>query len=191
MTNSKALTFICLAIALSTGCNKGPNQPATQQLSTAKRYHLKGKVVSIDRQGKMANVDSEAIPDFMSAMTMPYNVKPESQLDQLKPGDAITADVVVQDEKAWLENVSVVPQAGKVQETGTVKWFNDAKGYGFISRQSGEDVFVHFSAVQSNGFRSLQEGQQVSFDVVKGPKGLQAENVKIVGSTNPAQRSSK
>ena len=57
-------------------------------------------------------------------------------------------------------------------ETGTVKWFNDAKGYGFISRQNGEDVFVHFSAIQASGFRSLQEGQQVQFDVVKGPEGL-------------------
>ena len=56
-------------------------------------------------------------------------------------------------------------------EQGTVKWFNDAKGYGFISRQNGEDVFVHYSAIQSNGFRSLQEGQAVSFSVVKGPKG--------------------
>ena len=65
-------------------------------------------------------------------------------------------------------------------ETGTVKWFNDAKGYGFISRQNGEDVFVHFSAIQAGGFRSLQEGQQVQFDVVKGPKGWQAENVKAV-----------
>jgi cold shock protein len=65
-------------------------------------------------------------------------------------------------------------------ETGTVKWFNDAKGFGFISRQSGEDVFVHFSAIQAGGFRSLQEGQQVQFDVVKGPKGFQAENVKAV-----------
>jgi cold shock protein len=64
-------------------------------------------------------------------------------------------------------------------ETGTVKWFNDAKGYGFISRQNGEDVFVHFSAIQSKGFRSLQEGQTVQFSVVKGPKGLQAENVTI------------
>jgi CspA family cold shock protein len=63
-------------------------------------------------------------------------------------------------------------------ETGTVKWFNDAKGYGFISRQSGEDVFVHFSAIQAGGFRSLQEGQTVQFDVTKGPKGWQAENVK-------------
>jgi CspA family cold shock protein len=65
-------------------------------------------------------------------------------------------------------------------EQGTVKWFNDAKGFGFISRQSGEDVFVHFSAIQSNGFRSLQEGQAVQFDVVKESKGFQAENVQIV-----------
>jgi CspA family cold shock protein len=60
-------------------------------------------------------------------------------------------------------------------EQGTVKWFNDAKGYGFLSRTSGEDVFVHFSAIQSSGFKSLQEGQAVQFEVVKGPKGLQAE----------------
>ncbi|MGA8308547.1 MAG: cold-shock protein [Terriglobales bacterium] len=65
-------------------------------------------------------------------------------------------------------------------EQGTVKWFNDAKGYGFLSRPTGEDVFVHFSAVQSSGFRSLAEGQAVSFDVVKGPKGLQAENVQVL-----------
>jgi cold shock protein len=65
-------------------------------------------------------------------------------------------------------------------EQGTVKWFNDAKGFGFISRQNGEDVFVHFSAIQSNGFRSLQEGQAVQFSVVKGPKGLLAEAVTVV-----------
>jgi len=63
-------------------------------------------------------------------------------------------------------------------EQGTVKWFNDAKGFGFLSRPNGEDVFVHFSAIQANGFRSLQEGQPVTFDVVKGPKGFQAENVR-------------
>jgi cold shock protein len=65
-------------------------------------------------------------------------------------------------------------------EQGTVKWFNDAKGFGFLSRATGDDVFVHFSAVQSNGFRSLQEGQQVEFNVVKGPKGFQAENVRVI-----------
>jgi len=65
-------------------------------------------------------------------------------------------------------------------EQGTVKWFNDAKGYGFVSRASGEDVFVHFSAIQSAGFKSLQEGQAVQFEVVKGPKGLQADNVQLL-----------
>jgi CspA family cold shock protein len=65
-------------------------------------------------------------------------------------------------------------------EQGTVKRFNDAKGYGFISRQTGEDVFVHFSAIQAGGFRSLREGQAVQFEVTKGPKGWQAENVKPV-----------
>lgn len=62
-------------------------------------------------------------------------------------------------------------------EQGTVKWFNDAKGFGFVSRENGEDVFVHYSAIQSNGFKSLQEGQAVQFNVVKGPKGWQASDV--------------
>jgi CspA family cold shock protein len=72
---------------------------------------------------------------------------------------------------------------GKEDETtmqGTVKWFNDSKGYGFIAAESGSDVFVHFSAIQDSGFKSLQEGQTVQFDVTKGPKGWQAENVTAV-----------
>jgi CspA family cold shock protein len=60
---------------------------------------------------------------------------------------------------------------------GTVKWFNDSKGFGFIQQENGEDVFVHFSAIQGDGFKSLAEGQAVTFDVVQGPKGLQAANV--------------
>ncbi len=60
---------------------------------------------------------------------------------------------------------------------GRVKWFNDAKGFGFIEQEGGEDVFVHFSAIKGDGFKSLAEGQQVSFEVVQGPKGLQAANV--------------
>ena len=60
---------------------------------------------------------------------------------------------------------------------GTVKWFNASKGYGFIAREGGEDVFVHYSAVQSTGYRSLNEGQQVEFTIERGPKGLQASKV--------------
>ena len=64
------------------------------------------------------------------------------------------------------------------KEIGTVKWFNDAKGYGFISREAGEDVFVHHTAIQSDGFRTLQENQQVEFAVEQGDKGLQAVDVR-------------
>jgi cold shock protein len=63
---------------------------------------------------------------------------------------------------------------------GNVKWFNDAKGYGFISQEDGEDVFVHFSAIQAQGFKSLAEGDRVEFEVTQGPKGLQAANVRKV-----------
>lgn len=66
-----------------------------------------------------------------------------------------------------------------MRQHGTVKWFNDAKGFGFITTEGGEDVFVHFSAIQARGFRSLPEGAQVEFDVQQGPKGLQAANVTI------------
>ncbi len=63
---------------------------------------------------------------------------------------------------------------------GKVKWFNERKGFGFIEQEGGSDIFVHFSAIQSSGFKTLTEGQQVSFDVVQGKKGLEAENVKAL-----------
>ncbi|HAO60263.1 MAG TPA: cold shock domain-containing protein [Psychrobacter sp.] len=66
------------------------------------------------------------------------------------------------------------------REQGTVKWFNDAKGFGFIQRESGEDIFVHFRAIQGDGYRSLQDGQKVEFVVTEGDKGLQAEEVTKV-----------
>lgn len=66
------------------------------------------------------------------------------------------------------------------REKGTVKWFNDSKGYGFIQREKGGDVFVHFKSISGEGHRSLAEGQHVEFSVTQGPKGLQAEDVKVV-----------
>jgi len=64
------------------------------------------------------------------------------------------------------------------RESGIVKWFNDAKGFGFISRDNGEDVFVHFRAIQTQGFKTLKEGQKVTFNVIEGQKGLQADAVE-------------
>ena len=66
-----------------------------------------------------------------------------------------------------------------MKENGTVKWFNAAKGFGFLSRESGEDVFVHYSAIESSGYLTLEEGARVSFVVKQGPKGLQAEQVTL------------
>ena len=66
-----------------------------------------------------------------------------------------------------------------MKETGTVKWFNAAKGFGFIARENGEDVFVHYSAIEASGYRSLEVGARVTFIVKKGPKGLQAEKVNL------------
>jgi CspA family cold shock protein len=72
------------------------------------------------------------------------------------------------------------PKRGCGMAQGQVKWFNDAKGYGFITQEGGEDVFVHYSAIQAQGFKSLVEGDRVEFEVTRGPKGLQAANVRKV-----------
>jgi Cu/Ag efflux protein CusF len=101
-----------IVLLLSTvACNRGANQPTVampaQATAKPKRYHLKGKVVSVDKQAHMLSVDGEAIPGVMSAMTMAYSLKPEAQLGQLSPGDAITADVIVQGDDSWLENITV------------------------------------------------------------------------------------
>jgi CspA family cold shock protein len=79
------------------------------------------------------------------------------------------------------QNFSIA-KGGKMSDriTGTVKWFNGEKGYGFLAREGGADVFVHFSAIQGDGYRNLQEGQRVEFTVEKGPKGPQATNVTIL-----------
>ena len=107
MKTKTSTLFLLASLALclmAVSCDKKPAQTTAQ---SAKHYNLKGKIVSIDKQGKMLNVDSESIPGFMDAMTMPYKVKPEGELDKLHPGDVITADLLVQDEGAWLENITV------------------------------------------------------------------------------------
>jgi protein SCO1 len=112
-----AKLFLIMVLAFVAGCNSGARRTSSAvQASTAKRYHLKGKVVSVDKQAKMAMIDGDEIPGFMAAMTMPYQVKPESELDKLKPGDLITADVVVQDENGWLENIVVTGHGGDQQK---------------------------------------------------------------------------
>ncbi len=73
-------------------------------------------------------------------------------------------------------------EGGSVVATGTVKWFSAEKGYGFISREGGTDLFVHYSAINGGGYRTLEEGQAVEFEVTKGPKGDQAQNVTLMGA---------
>ena len=102
-----AVLFLALAAACATSCNKTPAGNAQTEAQSAKHYQLKGKVVSVDTRADMVNVASEAIPGFMDAMTMPYKVKPESELQKLHAGDSITADLVVQDDGVWLQNVNV------------------------------------------------------------------------------------
>lgn len=102
-----AVLFLALAAACATSCNKTPAGNAQTETQSAKHYQLKGKVVSVDTRADMVNVASEAIPGFMDAMTMPYKVKPESELQKLHTGDSITADLVVQDDGGWLQNINV------------------------------------------------------------------------------------
>ena len=79
-----------------------------------------------------------------------------------------------------LGSAPLTQQEAPLAEQGTVKWFSNEKGYGFISRPDGDDVFVHYTAIAGDGYRSLNEGQEVEFDIVDGPKGQQAANVRPV-----------
>jgi protein SCO1/2 len=100
------LLLICSLAFVAASCSKKSTESASQAHS--KQFRLKGKVVSIDDRAKMINVDTEGIPGFMDAMTMPYKVKPEGELNKLHSGDAITADLLVQDDGAWLQNINVI-----------------------------------------------------------------------------------
>src|SRR5580700_4305241 len=120
-----ALFSFCSLLTFSAACNRAPSQPAaTNVQSSAKRYAFKGKVISVDKNARTANIDNEPIAGFMDPMVMPYTIKPPAALDQLQPGDTITADVVVRpdnvqpdkvqpdnaqpDNAYWLENVKVI-----------------------------------------------------------------------------------
>jgi Cu/Ag efflux protein CusF len=105
--NRLALKITLFLFLTTLFCCSKAQSPASAQSATLKRYPLKGKIVSIDKPGKMAIVDAEAIPGFMGAMAMPYKVKPESDLDKLSAGDTITANLIVEDDNYWLENVAV------------------------------------------------------------------------------------
>src|SRR5215475_5442876 len=105
MRNTRTIMLL-LVVGAALSCNQKPSQE-TAPSAAPNHYQVKGKVVSVDKQSRMLNLDGEAIPGYMDAMTMPYSVRPESELDQLHPGDEITADLTVQDERAWLENIRV------------------------------------------------------------------------------------
>jgi protein SCO1 len=109
-----AIRITLLAVAMNlTACDSSNKTTVVvpQEVKPVRHYQLKGKVASIDQRAKMLNVDSEAIPGFMDAMTMPYKVKPESELGKLHPGDAVTADLLVEDDGAWLQNIHVITQS--------------------------------------------------------------------------------
>ena len=102
------LILICLVSSVACNQNSQPTVTVPPQVKpAAKRYHLTGRVVSTDKRGSSVLIDGDAIPGFMSAMTMPYTVKDLSILDKLTPGDKIAADVVVQGDDSWIENVVV------------------------------------------------------------------------------------
>ncbi|MGA2415617.1 MAG: SCO family protein [Candidatus Sulfotelmatobacter sp.] len=104
-----ALLLMLALVASSCACNREKSQTAASRAdSTTKRYAFKGKVISVDKNSGSANIDNEPIAGFMDPMVMAYTFKPPAQIDQLKPGDTITADVVVEPERYWLENVKVV-----------------------------------------------------------------------------------
>lgn len=108
------LSVLAINLTACDSSNK-PTVVVPQEVKAVRHYQLKGKIVSIDQRAKMVNVDSEAIPGFMDAMSMPYKVKPEGELGKLHPGDVITADLLVQDEGAWLQNITVTGHSAATQ----------------------------------------------------------------------------
>lgn len=108
----KFAAILAMVLSISAiSCNNSDQSAHITSTAATKRYHLKGKVVSVDQRAHMVNVDGEDIPGFMSAMTMPYKVKPETELDRLAPGESITADIVVEGDSSWLENIAITAKS--------------------------------------------------------------------------------
>ncbi|MGA2922949.1 MAG: SCO family protein [Candidatus Sulfotelmatobacter sp.] len=149
-SSSRSLAFFCLCglFAFSAACNREKSQTqSTASQSSAKRYALKGKVVSVDKNAGMANIDNEPITGFMDAMIMPYTFKPPAQIDQLQPGDSITADVVVDSDKYWLENVKVTGHSKPAPDKPIAAMHIPAPGDEVpdfkLVNQSGKHISLH------------------------------------------------
>jgi protein SCO1/2 len=141
---------ICALLVFSLACNRGKPAESASSASTnagAKRYSLKGKVISVDKNAGTANIDGEAIPGFMDAMIMPYTFKPPAMIDQLQPGDSITADVIVDSDKYWLENVKVTAHSPASAEKPTaavhIPQPGDAVPNFRLVNQSGKNISLH------------------------------------------------
>jgi protein SCO1/2 len=145
---SSRLALLCLcALTFCGGCKRSQTGGAGSQ-SSLKRYAFKGKVISVDKNAGTANIDNEPISGFMDAMIMPYTIKPSAMLDQLQPGDTITADVVVQaDNKYWLENVKVTGHsqapAGAPTATVHIPEPGDAVPDFHLINQNGKSISLH------------------------------------------------
>jgi len=140
--------FLCLfaLLTFSAACSRAPSHSAATA-DSAKRYSLKGKVISIDKNAGTANIDNDPIPGFMDPMVMPYTFKPPTQLDQLQPGDSITADVVVEPGKYWLENVKVVGHSESPASKPTAAMHIPAPGDDVpdfhLINQNGKRISLH------------------------------------------------
>ena len=143
------LALLCALLTFSLACNRTPPpQPAAANSKPgAKRYALKGKVISVDKNAGTANIDNEPIAGFMDPMVMPYTIKPSSDLNQLQPGDSITADVVVEPDKYWLENVKVTSHAATPAEKPTATMHVPTPGEAVpdfkLVNQSGKPISLH------------------------------------------------
>jgi protein SCO1/2 len=143
-----AFFFLFALLAFSVACNGGASEPGAPSSPTAKRYSLKGRVISVDKNARTANIDNDPIPGFMDSMIMPYTIKPATALDQLQPGDSVTADVVVQtDSTYWLENVQVTGHsqtpAGKPTATVHIPAPGEQVPDFKLINQNGRSISLH------------------------------------------------